>query len=287
MFIVDEPGLYALAAQKGDPEALAQLWQRVKDYAYKVVMRYTVKPYAETEDYMQTAFLGVRAAALAYDPSRGSFLTLADMYIRSACRHFYHWNRHGEVQTISYDVPMNADDPDGGDFRDSFPDTSIRDPAEGLECADMVRDVRAAVDELNPRHREIIEQKYYHRMPLEAVCQAQGVSAERIRQIEQSALKHLRASKHLVSYRRYYAPTQGVGVIAFRNYGESAVERVAIKNVDKERRAEYRAFRRHVLQSVENGLYSPEVGEMIIRSYEEQRGLLANGQNTASVRFID
>ena len=72
----------AIAVQNGDSDALAQLWEQVKDYAYTVVMRYKEKPYAETEDYFQTAFLGVREAALAFDPSRGSFLTDGSLLLR-------------------------------------------------------------------------------------------------------------------------------------------------------------------------------------------------------------
>lgn len=265
---------YAVSVQKGDPEALGHLWEQVKDYAYRIVMRYATKPYAETEDYLQTAFLGVRAAALAFDPSRGSFLTVADWYIRNACKAFYHWNRPKEVETISYDVPMNADDPDGGDFRDSFPDDSIEDPTEDLARDDMVRDVRAAVDELRPRQQDVIEQRYYHGMPLEAVGMAQGISRERVRQIEREALKKLRESKHIAPYRREYAPVKGVGVHAFRQYGQSAVEYVALTNADRERRAELRAFEKHVMRSIEQGFYSPEIGKMVIENYKAQNGML-------------
>ena len=264
----------ALRVRGGDPAALEQLWEQVKDYARSVVKRYASKPYAETEDYLQTAFLGVRAAALAFDPSRGSFLTVADWYIRRACSQFYRWHRRGEVETISYDVPMNADDPGGGDFRDSFPDESIGDPTEGLERADMVRDVRAAIGELNPRYQRIIGQKYYQNMPLEAICRAQGVSAARISQIEKNALKQLGRSKHLIPYKRYYAPIKGVGMSAFRHYGESAVEHTALRNVERQQKAELRAFMRHVLESVDQGYYSPEVGQMVIKNYKAHHGML-------------
>lgn len=265
---------YAMRAKGGDPDALGQLWEQVKDYAHRIVMHYTQKPYAETEDYLQTAFLGVRAAVAAFDPDKGSFLTVADWYIRRECARFYGWNKRGEVQTISYDVPMNPEDPDGGDFRDSFPDETLSDPLEDLEKADIVRDVRAAVGELKPRQQEIIKQKYYQQMPLESVCKAQGVSAERIRQIEQSALKHLRNSEHLVSYRREHAPVKGVGVRAFKNSGQSAVERVAITNADRERRAELIAFERHVMESINKGYYSHDIGQKVIASYKAQRGML-------------
>lgn len=267
----------ALSVQKGDSEALSRLWEQVKDYAYTVVMRYIQKPYADTEDYLQTAFLGVRAAALAFDPCRGSFLTIADWYIRSACSRFYGWHRRGEVQTISYDVPMNEDDPDSGSYLDSFPDDTLPDPWEGMERGDIVRDVRAAIDELTPRQQEVVEEHYFAGDSLEAIGEAQGVSAQRIRQIEREALKRMRKSEHLTAYRREYAPVKGVGIRAFEEYGTSAVEHVALKNVERARRAELRAFEKHVQESVEQGHYSKEIGRLIVESYRKQNGLPVGG----------
>lgn len=275
----------ALSVQKGDSEALSRLWEQVKDYAYTVVMRYRQKPYAETEDYMQTAFLGVRDAALAFDPLRGGgFLTVADWYIRRACARFYGWRR-GEVETISYDVPMNEDDPDGGSYRDSFPDDTLPDPWEGMERGDIVRDVRAAVDELTPRQQEIIDGRYYRGNSLEAISKYQGVSKVRIRQIEREALKRMQNSKHLAAYCREYAPVKGVGVRAFEIYGGSIVEHVAIKNIEAARRAELRAFTKHVQESVKQGLYSPDIGRMIIDGYCMQHGMPISGNNRASDAF--
>lgn len=266
----------AIAIQNGDHSALGQLWEQVKGYAYTVVMRYKEKTYAETEDYLQTAFLGVHDAALAFDYSRGSFLTIADWYIRRACIRFYGWNRRGEVQTISYDVPMNADDPDGGDFRDSFSDESLPDPVEGMEREDMQRDVRAAVDELAPRHQAIILQHYFDGQSLEAIGKSQGVTACRINQIEHSALKKMRNSQHIKPYERYYAPVKGVGVRAFNLYGSSAVEHTAIKNIEQERRQlkrDLRSFAHHVKIMIENGYYTEKQGEMVLESYKASLGL--------------
>lgn len=266
----------AVAVQSGDHGALAQLWEQVKDYAYTVVMRYKETTYAETEDYLQTAFLGVRAAAYAFDSSRGSFLTVADWYIRRACSQFYRWHKRGEVQTISYDVPYNPDDPTDGDYKDVFPDESIPDPWEAMEQADMRRDVRAAIEELVPRHQTIILQHYFDGQSLEAISKKQGVSACRINQIEHNALKKMRNSQHIKPYERYYAPVKGVGVRFFKIYGESAVEHTAIKNVDQERaqlKRDFRSFAHHVKIMIENGYYTEEQGRMVLDNFKVSLGL--------------
>lgn len=270
----------ACAVQRGDTDALAQLWEQVKDYAFRVIVRYRPHPYADTEDYLQTAFLGVRAAALAFDPSRGSFLTVADWYIRSACSRFYRWHRRGEVETISYDVPMKADDPDGGDFKDNFPDDSLPDPWERMEAEDMARDVRAAVDELTERNRRVIDMHYYQGLSLAAISKEEGCSPAFVQQIERRSLKHLHRSKHLVPYKRMYAPHRGVGVGAYRRYGASAVEHVAIKNVDAEQKAlreaqrrEYMNYVRRVMYAVANGYFPLETGWDMVENYKAQHGM--------------
>lgn len=280
----------AVAVQNGDRDALARLWEQVKGYAYMVVMRYKEKPYAETEDYLQTAFLGVREAALAFDPSRGSFLTVADWYIRNSCRMFYHWYKHSEVPTVSYDVPYNPEDPADGDYKDVFPDDTLPDPWEDVENEDKKRDVRAAIDDLTPRYQEVIERHYYQGQPLAAISSEQGVSAGRIQQIEARALQQLRRSKYLAPYRREYAPVTSISLRAFQRHGCSIVERVAIKNVDAERRKqrrEYMDYVQLVMRDVQNGLYPLETGWNMVERYKVLHGMAWLGEKAASERVKD
>ncbi|MEZ5564305.1 MAG: RNA polymerase sigma factor RpoH [Gammaproteobacteria bacterium] len=74
------------------------------------------------------------------------------------------------------------------------------DPADALEAddwrehgADRLYD---ALDALDPRSREILEQRWLadKKTTLQVLAKRHGVSAERIRQIEQNALKTLRAA---------------------------------------------------------------------------------------------
>ncbi len=74
------------------------------------------------------------------------------------------------------------------------------DPAAALEAADW-RDQGAgrlheALDSLDPRSREILEARWLaeKKTTLQVLAKRHGVSAERIRQIEQTALKTLRAA---------------------------------------------------------------------------------------------
>jgi RNA polymerase sigma-32 factor len=74
------------------------------------------------------------------------------------------------------------------------------DPADAFEANDW-RDQGAerlheALDELDPRSREILEARWLaeKKTTLQVLAKRHGVSAERIRQIEQNALKTLRAA---------------------------------------------------------------------------------------------
>jgi RNA polymerase sigma-32 factor len=74
------------------------------------------------------------------------------------------------------------------------------DPADAFEANDS-RDqgsdrLHAALDDLDPRSREILEARWLaeKKTTLQVLAKRHGVSAERIRQIEQNALKTLRAA---------------------------------------------------------------------------------------------
>jgi RNA polymerase sigma-32 factor len=74
------------------------------------------------------------------------------------------------------------------------------DPADALEANDWreqgAERLHAALDGLDPRSREILEARWLaeKKTTLQVLAKRHGVSAERIRQIEQNALKTLRAA---------------------------------------------------------------------------------------------
>jgi RNA polymerase primary sigma factor len=81
-----------------------------------------------------------------------------------------------------------------GELGDLFADPSASDPAE--EAGDAVRrqEVRAAVRTLPERERRILELRFGfdgQQQPLEAIGRELGITRERVRQLEQSALARL------------------------------------------------------------------------------------------------
>ena len=65
----------------------------------------------DLDDLLQAAFLGVRAAAFAYDPDRGAFAALLPFFVRRACRQTLGLDRQTVAMT-SLDAPLNAETDD-------------------------------------------------------------------------------------------------------------------------------------------------------------------------------
>lgn len=107
-----------------------------------------------------------------------------------------------KVETVlkSAEEPVSLESPVGdtedGILADYIPDQETEEPIEEL-LRDSLRDtVRETLDSLTERQREVLELRFglvdgvYH--SLEEVSQRFGLTRERIRQIESSALRRLR-----------------------------------------------------------------------------------------------
>ena len=68
-------------AKQGDQDALYAVWESVKAFAWTVAKRYTPTGYADSEDFMQAAFLGVYAAVMEY-AGKYDFLRLVQWKIQ-------------------------------------------------------------------------------------------------------------------------------------------------------------------------------------------------------------
>lgn len=98
---------------------------------------------------------------------------------------------------VSLNIPVN-DSPEAGEWQDWLVDPSS-DPetasAEREESDKRRAALRAALESLNPREREIVRARHLEEEPgtLEALATKYGVSRERVRQIEMRALEKLKA----------------------------------------------------------------------------------------------
>lgn len=102
------------------------------------------------------------------------------------------------------EAPVGDGDMTIGDY---IPDDSGEDPLDNVIDASMKTDVRSALDSLSSRERFIIEKRYpfdgQSESTLQDIGDQLGITRERVRQIEISALKKLKENprtKHLREY---------------------------------------------------------------------------------------
>lgn len=97
---------------------------------------------------------------------------------------------------ISLDMQISSENSTGKPLIEALADKSSLDPAEVLEAEHMHASIEACLQELNEKQREVLCRRFglsgYERQTLEEVGKAVGLTRERVRQIQMSALKSLR-----------------------------------------------------------------------------------------------
>lgn len=101
---------------------------------------------------------------------------------------------------VAYDSPLDSDDEDGWQAPQYYLEDQRADPALAVESSDWQdnseQQLHAALAELDERSRDILAQRWLaeEKSTLHDLAATYGVSAERIRQLEQNAMKKLRAA---------------------------------------------------------------------------------------------
>lgn len=99
---------------------------------------------------------------------------------------------------VAFDSPLDSDDDDAWHAPQYFLEDKSADPAQQLESADWQENnesqLHAALADLDERSRNILAQRWLaeEKSTLHQLAAQYGVSAERIRQLEQNAMKKLR-----------------------------------------------------------------------------------------------
>lgn len=97
---------------------------------------------------------------------------------------------------ISLDMQVNGENATSKPLVDALADKNVLDPAEQLISEHLHDSLEKCLHELNEKQYEVLCRRFglggYDRQTLEEVGQAVGVTRERVRQIQMSALKTLR-----------------------------------------------------------------------------------------------
>jgi len=102
---------------------------------------------------------------------------------------------------VAFDAPVDADDEDAASFAPAaYLEDHSHDPATLIEANDWEQDSHSrlgvALAALNERSRDIVTRRWLNdeKATLQELASEYGVSVERIRQIEQQAMKKLRSA---------------------------------------------------------------------------------------------
>ena len=92
---------------------------------------------------------------------------------------------------------------------DFVEDKTIPDPADTAVSTLLVEDLRAALSALSPREKRVLELRHGLNgdcpLTLEEIGEREGISRERVRQIEKIGLRHLRRPALSLRLKEYLA----------------------------------------------------------------------------------
>ena len=188
--------LAALAAA-GNSFALGQLWEINQSFLHRLFWQWYSKNKAiadahglTLEDFDQEAFFAVQAAAQAYDPEKGRFLTLLSYYVQNQINKAV-CGEHGRYVSTedgrqvrisanplddctSFDAPLDAGDDGSGTRGDLIEDPAASLAFQNSENEIYTEELHTALEEamaqnLTEREAHILRRRYYDRQSLQAV----------------------------------------------------------------------------------------------------------------------
>lgn len=257
--------MLAQLARQGNSAALAQLWEINRPVIHTMFWRWYSRnqSVAESagvtlEDFNQEGFFAVKEAAEYHNPEKGAFLTALQYFVQHRIQKATLQGRGRYVVTEdgrrvrvsaepldraqSLDEPVPWDDDGEVTRADVTPDPAAAQAFEDAEQNSYRQELRAVLDKalslLPDRQRNVIAWRFYEGLTLQQAAALDGVTKERIRAIEDAALRALRQNQEL---RRFYGEDllsrayQGTGFGAWKS-GGSVQERIVERQEERERR---------------------------------------------------
>lgn len=237
--------LAELIGQGGNDELIPLLWEKVRrlvymqcDRIYRRAPERFISHGIEAWDLKQEAYTAFLAAVKAYDADKGyKFTTYLPLHIKGAVRRVLAGGKDPLNNCDSLDKPIETQD---GEFylSDIIPDEDACEPYEDVDRRDVYRELHAVVDELPEQESEIIKACYFSGKTITAIAQESGLSVERIRQVKNKALRHLRLPKNvhrLAEVNPYRHKTLSAFRVTFSSEVEDYAERreLILKSIAK------------------------------------------------------
>ena len=253
------------AIQAGHTELIPQLWDNVEKLIAWRANRFLAAISAtglchsvETGDLVNSGFFALLAAVKTYDPAQGKFTSWICQYLKAAFAETTGYRTEKQRNdplryALSLDIPL--DDEDGDTIGDLYADSAATISFENVE-AEVFRDqLRHALEEvisgLPEVQAEILRRHYWEQQTLEDIGAEIGKSTERVRQLEERAIRMLQTQPFRESLDTFLERQTSyylrVGPQEFQRTHTSATEKIVLL------RERIREERKNTLCQLKNG----------------------------------
>ena len=286
------------AIQAGATERMGELWDQVKGLvAWKARHIMTALDLrgsscgVELEDLIQSGYIAMVEAVHYYNPENGAVFStclinsLKTVFAEATAYRTQRGRNEPLNTAFSLDKPL-TDESDSSLFGDFVPDpkaaATMLSIEERLWREQLHEALEAALASLPEKYADVMRLRHYQGLTLADVGEIRGTSPERIRQMENKAIRQLRKPSVACHLRPFYDFDFycGTGLGAFQHTGMSIQERYLVLEEDRKERAERRHQERVARQQKERyqselARINQEAQEKVARmTPEEKRALL-------------
>lgn len=249
------------AIQAGATERMGELWEQVKRFVVMKARRIPLEGRSDVElnDLIQSGYLALVNAVADYDPDgEYAFLTHLGYCLKTEFAKATHFRTARQKrETLTGTVSMQAtigntedlsledtiaDSDDGPTRIHSTPEPGIPSVENRIYRQQLHEALEAALAALPEQSAEVLRLRYYQGLTLADAGEIRGTTAERIRQMENKAIRQLRKPSIACHLRPFYDFDFycGAGLGAFQHTGMSIQERYLLIEEDRKERAEQR-----------------------------------------------
>ena len=198
------------AIQAGQTELLPQLWENVEKLilwrANRLLSMLSAAGLChgvESGDLVNSGYFAVLAAVKTYEPGQRKFSSWLLQYLQTAFAEATGYRTEKQRSdplryALSMDMPL--EDEDGDTLGDLQADPAAKIPFENVDAEIFHGQLRNALEEVISElpniQAEIIRRHYWEQQTLEEIGEEVGKSTERIRQLEEQAIRTMRTPQN-------------------------------------------------------------------------------------------
>lgn len=281
----------AAVIQAGSTDRMGVLWEQVRGLvAWKARHIMTALDLrgnpcgVEMDDLMQSGYIAMVEAVHYFNPGDGvSFSTCLINRLKTVLAELTGYRtKTGRNEPLNNSFSLDKsveDDSDGTPFGYFVPDPKATATMQGIEDKlwreQLHEALEAALAAIPEQSAEVLRLRHYQGLTLADVGEIHGKSPERIRQMENKALRQLRKPSIACHLRPFYNFDFycGTGLGAFQHTGMSIQERYLVIEEERQERAEQR--RKERAEKQQRQKYQSEHEVSMERAIQEAQARVA------------